>query len=103
MNEDQLYLLILYIIWAVLFSMLIYRSDHKLKTLVIHLLSCIGYSIYLFYNLKYHSEGGTSLVWLVLWMFILGLHSVGILVLIIYSIFNKNIFNLYKKILNLKK
>jgi len=95
MNEDQLYLLVLYLIWAILFIVLIYRSVSKLKTFFLHSITGLVYSIYFAYNLKYNGASGTSLAWLIYWMIIIGLHSFGFLVLIIYSLFKKkNILSL---------
>jgi amino acid transporter len=74
MSEDNLYLLLCYLILGITLLFLTLRNKYKLKTAVINLIITAIYSGIFFYNLNFNSSGGGALVWLMLLIFSIGLH-----------------------------
>jgi hypothetical protein len=74
MSEDNLYLLLCYLILGTTLLFLVLSNKHKLKTAIINLIIVAVYSGIFFYNLKFNSSDGGALVWLMLLIFTIGLH-----------------------------
>jgi len=74
MDEDNLYLLICYLIYGLTLTLLVFRSKLKSKTLLVNLMILCIYSGLFFYNFRFNSSGGSGLLWLVYLMLALGLH-----------------------------
>ena len=74
MSEDNLYLLLTYLVFGFTLALLTLKSRSKVRTLAINLAILAAYSGLFLYNLEYHSEGGSGLVWLVFLEFSIGLH-----------------------------
>jgi ABC-type Co2+ transport system permease subunit len=91
MTEDNLYLLICYLVYGLTLLILTLKSKNRTKTLVINLTILFIYSGFLLYNLKYNSSGGSGLVWLIYLMIALGLHWITNLISLINKLLRKAI------------
>lgn len=90
MSEDNLYLLIYYLIYGLTLLILTYRSKNKLRTAIINFIVLALYSGLFFYNLTFNSSGGSGLLWLVYLMFAIGLHWLINLIGIALTYFETN-------------
>lgn len=86
MNEDNLYLLICYLVYGLTLLLLTLRSRNRTKTLAINLTILFIYSGLLLYNLKYNSSGGSGLVWIVYLIIAIGLHWITNLINLIIKL-----------------
>ncbi|MFM6944302.1 MAG: hypothetical protein ACKOXV_03370, partial [Bacteroidota bacterium] len=76
MNEDNLLLLISFIIFFLSLFILLKKTKNKKSTLIINLIIHFIYSFYLLYGLLYDSEGGSGLAWWFFLLISLWLHSI---------------------------
>jgi hypothetical protein len=87
MHEDLYYILICLLVFISTLAFRLYLVENRKKTIVIHISILVVYSLFCWYELKNNGTGGSSLVWLVGWMFLIGLHWViqlkAIIILII--------------------
>ena len=74
MSEDDLYLMICYLVQLTTMFVLIGRSKNRKKSALINIGFFLCYNILFHYNLIYNSSGGSALLWLIYLMFSLGLH-----------------------------
>jgi hypothetical protein len=91
MTEDNLYLLICYLVYGLTLLILTFKSKNRTKTLAINLTILLIYSGLLLYNLKYNSSGGSGLAWLVYLMISIGLHWVANLINLINKLVRKSV------------
>jgi len=91
MKEDNLYLLICYLVYGLTLLLLTFKSKNRTKTLVINLTILMIYSGLLLYNLKYNSSGGSGLVWLVYLMIALGIHWIVNFINLINKLVRKSV------------
>ena len=89
MSEDDLYLMICYLVQLITMFILIGRSKSRKKSTLINIGFFLSYNILFHYNLIYNSSGGSGLVWLVYLMFSLGLHWLINIIGIIKTIITK--------------
>ncbi len=75
MNEDEKILFLSYIGYWIVLSILISKSDKKIKTGLINLLFHIAYSTYFLHGLFYRSQGGISLAWFLYLIFTIWTHT----------------------------
>jgi len=82
MNEDNLYLLLGFLIYSVILTILTIRSKNKLKTLTINLVILCIYSGLFIYNMVYNGKYGSGFLWQFYLACSIGLHllinSIGI-------------------------
>jgi len=74
MNEDQIILLICFLIYWVTLVIIAICSENRKKVLFTNLSIHILYSSYFLYGLAFKSQYGAGLVWLIFLMFAIGLH-----------------------------
>lgn len=74
MSEDNLYLLLCFLIFGLTLAILILRSKNKLRTLGINLIIAALYGSFFIYNIEFNGRGGTGLVWFAFLLFSIGLH-----------------------------
>jgi hypothetical protein len=55
--------------------------------MLVHGIPFLLYCPYLVYNMNYHSEGGTALVWFLLLVLALGIHLLVVVIQLLYLIF----------------
>ena len=89
MSEDDLYLMICYLVQLTTMFILISRSKNRKKSALINIGFFLFYNILFHYNLIYNSSGGSGLVWLAYLMFSLGLHWLINIIGIIKTIITK--------------
>jgi hypothetical protein len=89
MSEDDLYLMICYLVQLITMFVLIGRSKNRKKSALINIGFFLSYNILFHYNLIYNSSGGSGLVWLVYLMFSLGSHWLINIIGIIKTIITK--------------
>jgi len=76
MKEDNLYLLIGYLLLGVTVLILTLKSKNKLRILRVNLIIVGLYSGLFLYKLTYSNSGGSGFVWYFYLLLSLGLHSV---------------------------
>ena len=76
MKEDNLYLLIGYLLLGVTVLILTLKSKNKLRILRVNLIIVGLYSGLFLYKLNYSNSGGSGLVWYFYFILSIGIHSV---------------------------
>ena len=86
MNEDELILSVAYILfWSITITM-IYKSKNRILAGLTHIPIHILYCSYFIYGLKYDSDGGGSLLWILGLLYTIGIHSLINLLLLFYKL-----------------
>lgn len=88
-NEDNLILLLSFILYWIIFILLMIKSKNKIFTFIMNISLHLVYSIYFLYGLMYKSSGGFGLVWWFYLLVLLWIHSIFNLVALIYLFFKK--------------
>ena len=91
MNEDDLILLILYVIFWITLYMLFRFKHNKNRVLNVNLTIQGIYSVILLFSYKIDSSGGASLAVFVVWLVILNIHLLTIVFQLIFIFIKKYI------------
>lgn len=86
MNEDQILLLISFILYWIVLAFLYSQSGKNNKMLLTNLVIHIAYGVYFLYGLNYKSEGGTALAWFLYLMLFLWAHTFIHLIQLVYRL-----------------